>query len=64
MKRIMNYLTKAHVRLLCNETGASMIEYALVVAAVALAAGFILGDTKTPTSLMGKISDFVGLIKL
>lgn len=59
MKRIMNYLTTAHSRLLCNQQGASMVEYALVVAAVAAAAAAILGASNAAgdggTGLMGKI---------
>ena len=55
----MNLLAKAHVRLLCNEDGASMIEYALLVAAVAGAAVLIIGDAGATTGLMGKIKTFV-----
>lgn len=41
-----------------------MIEYALVVAAVALAATLILGSTGTAGSLMGKIFAKVSAISL
>lgn len=64
MKKIMDCLTKAHIRLLNNDRGAAMIEYALVVAAVALAAALILGDTSTAGSLMGKIYAKVSAISL
>ena len=64
MKRIMNFLTNAHCRLICNERGASMIEYALVVAAVAIAATALLGSgaTADTTTLMGKIATKVHAI--
>ena len=66
MKKLMNHLAKAHVRLLCNEDGASMIEYALVVAAVAAAATLILGTavSSDTTSLMGKVFHKVSSITL
>ena len=64
MNRIMSFLTNAHCRLICNEKGASMIEYALVVAAVAAAGLLILGDTTNATSLMGKVFAKVTAIHL
>lgn len=67
MKKFMNHLTTAHSRLLCNQKGASMVEYALLIAAVALAAGGILGATggaADGTGLMGRIETFVKGIAL
>ena len=55
----MNYLAQAHCRLLRNDRGAAMIEYALLVAAVVAAGTVILGDATIATSLMGRIQLFV-----
>lgn len=68
MKKIMEFLTNAHYRLLCNEKGASMVEYALLVAAVAGASALLLGYNGTDDSisggLMGVIKEFMTGISL
>lgn len=64
MKRIMERLIKAHIRLTNNQRGATMIEYALVVAGVAAAAAIIIGSTDGGGSglmggILGKVNEII-----